>query len=124
MMSLTEFGNKCHELYEKAFTPEFKNNELILDILFDSLDKDDLDYYENGEILSFIVDPEKDKEELDKMIQDYDAYRELTDLRFHTGATNGKIDLIAAIEYLEDTAKDYIRFDQDNEEFYYLTDED
>lgn len=120
-MSLTEFGNKCHELYEKAFTPEFKNNELILDVLFDSLDKDDLEYYESGEILSFVVEP---TEETNKIIQNYDAYRELTDLRFDTSATDGKIDLITAIEYLEDIAKDYIRFDRDNEEFYYLTDED
>lgn len=118
-MKKTEFRIKCERLFKEAFTSDFYENNICLDTLLDGFHKEELDCYDNGEVLSFIVNIENNKDQLTKIIRDLNAYKEVSELRFHTNIQEDEIDLVLAIEYIENTFSDYIKYNINDNKFYY-----
>lgn len=131
-----EYKEKLTKLQEESFTYDFKENKIVLDVWFDNFkrkhyltEKDSsydgfLDYYENGELLTFIVDIKSNDKQLKEVIKDFEKYQELTDILYDTRANKDQVDLITVVDYIENKFRESIIYDNDTDDFYYKSDED
>lgn len=134
-MDTKEWKLRVQDLQDKSFTDDFKQNKLAMDVWFDSFENKHflsegdmsydgfLDYYDSGELLSFIVPIESNKDKIKEVIKDIKFYQELTNMLYSTSASERQIDLISVADYMETKLGDHILYDDDREEFYYDSEE-
>ena len=92
------YKEKRTELRNQAFTQEFRNNEILVDVILNTTNQGiSWESYENGDLQEILIGSYS---KLPRIIQNKEAYRELLELDGYN--TSSGLSLLPILDYMED----------------------